>query len=192
MILVTVGTENFPFNRFMKWVEELIQQNHIPQEEEIIVQYGSCTFIPNSTKLYTLLPKEKFEQLLSQARLIIAHCGEGTIDTLAKINVPFVLVPRSHQFGEHVDDHQMELAEALAQQGVAIAKTIEDLKQFVAHPSLSNVSVAPSDYYAYASQLIEKEFISTTTNSYSWGKNIFNHIFHTIQNILLKKPVLSN
>ncbi len=127
MILVTVGTEKFAFNRLMQWVEQLIEQQFISEEEEIIVQYGSCTLIPNGTMGYSLLPVEEFEQFLSQARLIIAHCGEGTIDILAKINVPFILVPRTHQFGEHVDDHQVELADALAEQGIAIARTQSDL-----------------------------------------------------------------
>ena len=181
MILITVGTEKFPFNRLMKWVEQLIAKDYISSQEEIIVQYGSCTYIPHGTKAYTLLPEAKFEALLSQARLIIAHCGEGTIDTLAKINVPYILVPRSYEWGEHVDDHQIELADALAEQGIAIAKNINDLKAFITNPTLTKVNVAPSDYYASASQLIEREFIATTTQSLVPQTNWINSIFRNIQ-----------
>ena len=190
MILVTVGTEKFAFNRLMQWVEQLIQQQFISEEEEIIVQYGSCTLIPNGTMSYSLLPVEEFEQFLSQARLIIAHCGEGTIDTLAKINVPFILVPRSNQFGEHVDDHQVELADALAEQGIAIARTQTDLAQFVASPQLANVTNAPSDYYAYACQLIEQEFVKKNTNSLI--NKLINKVHNLAQRILFKEPVLSH
>ena len=53
MILVTVGTERFPFNRLMEWIDSLIQQNLVqPDREEIIIQYGSCTITPQGTKIF--------------------------------------------------------------------------------------------------------------------------------------------
>jgi UDP-N-acetylglucosamine transferase subunit ALG13 len=45
MILVTVGTEKFAFDRLMQWVDRLIEEGFIPAEEEVIVQYGSCTIV---------------------------------------------------------------------------------------------------------------------------------------------------
>ena len=76
MILVTVGTEKFPFNRLMQWIDSLILQNLLnPQQEEIVIQYGSCNILPKGANNYTLLPQDKFRDFISQARLIIAHCG---------------------------------------------------------------------------------------------------------------------
>ena len=159
MILITVGTEKFPFDRLMKWIDKLITENSIqPEKEEIIIQYGTCTFIPNKTKGYSVLKETDFLTLVDKARLIIAHCGEGTIDLLASINKPFILVPRSHSFQEHVDDHQIELAEQLATQGIPIANSPEDLASFLAEPFFAKFPVTPAMYYTQASFLLEEQF----------------------------------
>ncbi len=159
MILITVGTEKFPFNRLMEWIDKLIQQNLIqPEQEEIVIQYGTCTIVPRGVKGYSVLEETEFSCLVEKARLIIAHCGEGTLDLLALINKPFILVPRSHRFQEHVDDHQVELAEQLARQGIPIANWPEDLVRFLAQPFVAELSVTPATYYTQASFLLEEQF----------------------------------
>jgi hypothetical protein len=50
---------------------------------------------------------------------------------LASLNKPYVLVPRLSKYGEHVDDHQLELAHALEQKGVQIARSPADLVKFI-------------------------------------------------------------
>ena len=159
MILVTVGTEKFSFNRLMQWIDNLIQQNLLdPQQEEIVIQYGSSNILPKGTNNYALLPQDKFRNFVSQARLIIAHCGEGTIDLLADYTKPFILVPRSEDFAEHVDNHQRELAEKLAEEGILIANSLEDLARFIASPVAVEIKQSPSSYYAKASFLLEAQF----------------------------------
>ena len=159
MILVTVGTERFPLNRLMEWIDSLIQQNLIqPDREEIIIQYGSCSIIPQGTNNFSVLPSEEFDNIVAQARLIIAHCGEGTLDLLSKITKPFILVPRSSKYHEHVDDHQIELAEALAQQGIPIANSPQDLVKFLANPKLVEINYSPTEYYEQACWLLEEQF----------------------------------
>ncbi|WP_052055846.1 glycosyltransferase [Myxosarcina sp. GI1] len=159
MILVTVGTEKFPLNRLMNWIDQLIAQNLLqPEQEEIIIQYGSCTIVPNKVKGYSVLDACEFERLVDKARLIIAHCGEGTIDLLANLTKPFILVPRTSKFQEHVDDHQLELAEQLAQQGIPIANSPKDLAEFLASPQAAKINISPAQYYEQASFLLEEEF----------------------------------
>ena len=161
MILITVGTEKFPFNRLMKWVNHLIAQNLIqPTLEEVIIQYGSCTIVPQEVDSYRLLPASKFVSLVEQADVIIAHCGEGTIDLLTGLNKPFILVPRSGKHLEHVDDHQIELAEQLAIKGVSIANSYSDLASFLKSPQVSDntKNLSPSKYYAQASIMLERQF----------------------------------
>lgn len=158
MILITVGTEKFPFNRLMQWLDRLMEQNFIdPDQEEIVIQAGSCTWIPNRVKSYQVLPEKEFQNLLSQARLVIAHCGEGTLDLLANFQKPFILVPRSEKFGEHVDDHQVELAIRLAQQNIPIAYTPGDLVRFLQTPRTVNLALSPRACYAQASGLLNTD-----------------------------------
>ncbi len=143
MILVTVGTEQYPFNRLMHWIE-VLQLSELIQEE-VVVQYGTCTILPAGAKVYRFLKEEKFQDLIHQARIVIAHCGEGTLLLLDSLDKPYILVSRSQQFQEHVDDHQVELALALAQINVPIAWTLGDLVRFINAPrkvSLSDMSNA--------------------------------------------------
>ncbi len=135
MILVTVGTEQYPFNALLDWVGALMQAGFIAPEEEVVVQYGACTRFPDRVKIYQRLPESEFKALVAQARLVIAHCGEGTALLLKTFNVPYVLVPRTQRWGEHVDNHQLEMAAALEKQGVAIARSPADLIHFLATPT---------------------------------------------------------
>jgi UDP-N-acetylglucosamine transferase subunit ALG13 len=127
MLLVTVGTERYPFNRLMDWVELLIQYQLI--QDEVVVQYGSCTRLPSGVKVYQSLKSEQFAELVQQADFVVSHCGEGSFLLLEEMGKPYVLVPRSHQFKEHVDDHQVELAIALSQAGASVAWTAGHLAQ---------------------------------------------------------------
>lgn len=143
MILVTVGTEQYPFNRLMHWIEVLLQNELI--KEEIIVQYGNSTILPAGAKVYRFLKEENFQDLIRQARIVVAHCGEGTLLLLDSLDKPYILVARSQQFQEHVDDHQVELALALSQINVPIAWCPGDLVRFLEQPrqvSVSDVSNA--------------------------------------------------
>jgi UDP-N-acetylglucosamine transferase subunit ALG13 len=145
MILVTVGTEQYAFNRLMTWISILINYGLI--QEEVIVQYGTCTQLPPGVTVYKTIKGDKFAELINQARLIISHCGEGSILQLEETNKPYILVPRSSRFKEHVDDHQVELAIALAQVGAMVAWSPGDLFRFLEFhqkqplPLLSTASV---------------------------------------------------
>ena len=161
MILITVGTEKFPFNRLMNWIDKLISKGFLnPEQEEIVVQYGSCTVLPSEVRGFRIVPGNQFQELVKKARLIIAHCGEGTIDLLSEVNKPFILVPRSERLGEHVDDHQQELAEALKEKGINVANCSQDLENFLASPQLTPISAGPTAYYARACSMLEQLFNS--------------------------------
>jgi len=138
MILVTVGTEQYPFNRLMHWIEVLLNSEMI--QEEIVVQYGNSTILPAGAKVYKFLKEDRFQELINQARIVIAHCGEGTLLLLDSLDKPYILVSRSQQFKEHVDDHQVELGLALSQINVPVAWCPGDLVRFINAPR--KVSVA--------------------------------------------------
>ncbi|QLE43817.1 glucosyl transferase [Nostoc sp. C052] len=159
MILVTVGTEQYPFNRLMSWIEVLLQTEII--QEEIVVQYGNCTILPAGARVYRFLKEEKFQDLINQARIVIAHCGEGTLLLLDSLNKPYILVSRSQKFQEHIDDHQVELALALSQINVPIAWCPGDLVRFINAPKQVSVSdVSKASAIALCNSL-EKRFAPT-------------------------------
>lgn len=138
MILVTVGTEQYPFNRLMQWIDVLLKTEMI--QEEVIVQYGNSTILPAGAKVYRFLKEEKFQALIKQARIVIAHCGEGTLLLLDSLDKPYILVSRSQEFKEHVDDHQVELGLALSQINVPVAWCPGDLVRFIAAPRKASIA----------------------------------------------------
>ncbi|BAU13984.1 glucosyltransferase [Leptolyngbya sp. NIES-3755] len=129
MIFVTVGTEQYAFNRLMCWISILMQHGLI--QEQVIVQYGTSKRLPTNVIAHKTVPLDRFSQLVQQARLVISHCGEGSLFMLEEIGTPYILVPRSVRFQEHVDDHQVELAIALSSIGIEIAWSPGDLVRFV-------------------------------------------------------------
>jgi UDP-N-acetylglucosamine transferase subunit ALG13 len=60
------------------------------------------------------MPESVFQAVVEEARVIVAHCGEGTAMLLESLGKPFILVPRTRRFGDRVDDHQIEMAEVLS------------------------------------------------------------------------------
>ncbi len=129
MILVTVGTERYEFNSLMSWIDLLMKEGII--NEEVFIQYGSSTRLPDDVKISKLVPEAQFKQLVERASAVIAHCGEGSTLLLEEFDKPYILVPRTAKFHEHVDDHQLELAEDLENQGVLIARSPADLVKFL-------------------------------------------------------------
>jgi len=139
MILVTVGTEQYPFDALMNWVDILIRYKLIGTNEEIIVQYGSSSKLPDQVKIFKRLPEAQFKALLEQARLVISHCGEGSAMLLESLEKPYILVPRTKRFGEHVDNHQLEMADVMEKQGTPVARSPGDLARFLAAPEFSKL-----------------------------------------------------
>jgi anti-anti-sigma factor len=129
MILVTVGTEQYPFNSLMDWISLLMKEGII--DEEVIIQYGASTRLPDDVRISKIIPETQFKELVEQSSAVIAHCGEGSTLLLEEFDKPYILVPRTVKFHEHVDDHQLEMAEDLENQGVLIARSPADLVKFL-------------------------------------------------------------
>lgn len=129
MLLITVGTEQYQFNALMHWVELLIKYQLI--NEEVLVQYGASTYLPDGARAYRNLPEQDFLKFVDQASLIISHCDESIAQLLEDKDVPYVLVPRLHRFRENIDNHQMEVAEDFERRGIAIARSPGDLVKFI-------------------------------------------------------------
>ena len=54
------------------------------------------------------------------ADVVVTHAGVGSILTCLRLGRTPLVVPRQSRFGEHVDDHQVELTRALADDGKVI------------------------------------------------------------------------
>lgn len=105
MIFVTVGTQKFQLNRLL----ELLDREKI--EEEIYAQIGYSTYKPKNYKYKKFLNQEEFEKCIKEASLVLTHAGVGSILTAMNYDKPILVFPRLKKYGEHVDDHQLQIAE---------------------------------------------------------------------------------
>lgn len=120
MILTIVGTHEQQFNRLVAAVDAL------QTDEPRVTQYGHSTTIPQHGTARDFIPFDEVERLIGEARIVIAHAGTGTVMHALSLGKVPVVVPRLAQFGEHVDDHQLELVESLNELGLIVACTPND------------------------------------------------------------------
>ncbi|MBD2176114.1 sugar transferase [Pseudanabaena sp. FACHB-1998] len=137
MLLIIVGTEEYQFNALMHWIELLLKYQLI--KEEVLVQYGSSTYLPDGARAYRKLSDQELLAFIDSASLIISHCDEGVAQFLEDKDTPYVLVPRLQRFREHIDNHQMEVADDFERRGIAIARSPGDLVKFIKLQQTSEV-----------------------------------------------------
>ena len=107
MIFITLGSQKFQFNRILKKIDELIEKDII--KEEVFAQIGYSDYRPINYKYEDFLDRGKFSKLMKSSTLVITHGGTGAIITAVKAGKKVIAVPRLAQYGEHVDDHQLQL-----------------------------------------------------------------------------------
>jgi UDP-N-acetylglucosamine transferase subunit ALG13 len=107
MIFITLGSQKFQFNRLLKAVDELVAAGKI--KDEVFAQIGYSDYKPTNYKYEQFLDREKFSQIMDKAEIVITHGGTGAIIGAVKKGKKVIAVPRLARYGEHVDDHQLQL-----------------------------------------------------------------------------------
>ena len=83
-------------------------------------------------KIFDLIPKEKLEELQENANLIITHGGVGSIISSIEKEKKVIAVPRLHEYGEHVNNHQKEIVKDFNDKGYIIGiEKVEDLENAI-------------------------------------------------------------
>lgn len=118
MIFAAVGSQKFQFNRLLRELDSLVENGDIP--EKLFVQTGWSDYVPQNYGFEKFVGKEEFERLIDQAEIVIAHGGIGTVMAAIKVGKPVIIYPRLKKYNEHVDDHQLEAARALADENYAL------------------------------------------------------------------------
>lgn len=105
MIFITLGSQKFQFNRLLKAVDEL------KTDEEIFAQIGYSDYNPLNYKYKEFLDRDEFSEVMSKSDIVITHGGTGAIIGAVKKGKKVIAIPRLAKYGEHVDDHQIQLIE---------------------------------------------------------------------------------
>lgn len=130
MILVLLGTQNNSFHRLLEEIEKNIQSGII--HEDVVVQAGYTKFKSDKMRIFDMMSKEELEKFEEQAELIITHGGVGSIITSIRKNKKVIAVPRMHEYGEHVNNHQVEIVKKFNEKGFIIGiEKIEELENAI-------------------------------------------------------------
>ena len=140
MIFVTLGTQDKPFTRLLDYLE------HSNIDDEIIVQAGFTDYKSDKLKIYQYIDKEAFDDYLNRADYVICHGGVGSIVGALTKDKKVLVVPRLSKYGEHHNDHQLQIASVYQQKGYILVMLEDDnfddkfneLKSFVPKKFVSN------------------------------------------------------
>lgn len=113
-IFVTLGTIA-PY-RFDRIVEGVLRS--INGSDEIVWQLGSTTRPDLPGHAATSIEAAEFQYYSDWADVVVTHAGVGTLLGLLDRGIRPMVMARKAVLGEHVDDHQNQVARYLAQRGL--------------------------------------------------------------------------
>lgn len=110
LILVTMGTNDYPFTRLYNAIKE--DPLYLDSRCEWFVQSGSCNVAVNPAcgVVERLIPRADMEDLVRRSALVISHCGIGSLNLMLKYRKTVIFVPRVAAHSEFSDDHQLQIA----------------------------------------------------------------------------------
>ena len=112
MIYVSTGTHREGFDRLVRAVDNLIASGKI--RGKVVMQIGNSKYLPKHCAWFRFRESTKdIDMQFSRAAIIITHAGAGSIISAMQHGKPTIVVPRLRRFGEHSDDHQLDLCQSL-------------------------------------------------------------------------------
>ena len=144
MIFVTLGTQDKKFPRLIEAVEKQIEFGNI--KDEVIVQSGCTEYKSNEMRIIDYMDSKMFEDYFNKADIVITHAGVGNIIYGLEQHKKMIVAARLAKYGEHVNDHQLQILEGFAKEGYILPlydfdklnEVIEQAKTFVPKEYKSN------------------------------------------------------
>lgn len=145
LIVISVGASEYPFDRFIKIIDEICNEKII-NGKDVIAQIGKSNYKPKNFESFQLIGREEFQQYIEKADIIITHAGTGCVVPALKLQKKVIIFPRMVEYNEHLDNHQLELSDAFEKEGyVLCAKNKNELincikksSQFIPKKFISN------------------------------------------------------
>lgn len=158
MIFVIAGTEHFPFDRLFLEIDSLKLKGVL--DDHVYMQLGSSKMQPRNCFWTYYLSFTETVNKIETADLVIGHAGAGATLLCLNLGQRPILVPRRKEFGEHVDDHQLQLAMQMEALDLAdVAYELPDIQRLIKYrKSTDNVRHKRAPNLAlphYLDQLVE-------------------------------------
>lgn len=146
MIFVTLGSQKFQFDRLLKALDKLVAEGKIT--DSIFAQTGYSDYKPEHFDYKPFMDRDEFNGMQDACDLVITHGGTGAIVGALKKGKKVIAVPRLSCYGEHVDDHQLQIVDEFAKSGFILEcqdcdelwKCMEEVKNHEFVKYVSNTS----------------------------------------------------
>lgn len=130
MILVLLGTQDKQFARLLQQIDTLKIEGKI--NEDIVAQVGHTKYVSSNMEIIDFLPYTDLNKMIDKANLIITHGGVGSIMDGIKKNKKVIAVPRLKKYGEHVNDHQLQIINSFRKLGYILGvESVEKLNDIL-------------------------------------------------------------
>jgi UDP-N-acetylglucosamine--N-acetylmuramyl-(pentapeptide) pyrophosphoryl-undecaprenol N-acetylglucosamine transferase len=143
-IVVSIGTsQTFGFRRLLEHLVSIV-----PDDVEVFWQTGSTSTAGLDIDAEPKVSAAVLTNKIAESDVLIAHAGSGiSLTALQNGHYP-ILVPRHEELGEHVDDHQKQIARYLESRGLAMVREVEaltwsDIESAAGFRARSDDDVAP-------------------------------------------------
>lgn len=113
-VVVTVGTNRYGFRRL---VDSVLRA--LPSHVEVTWQTGATDLSGLGIRAIPTLSARATFEAMQRADVVVCHAGVGSAVTAMRAGKFPILVPRRRAHGEHVDDHQEQIAAMLDRMGLA-------------------------------------------------------------------------
>ncbi len=120
-----MGNDFRDFSRLIKKVDEIAPEI----SNEIVIQKGYSRYRPKNTKHFDFVPIDTAIEYIKASELVISHAGIGTIILCREYGTPIIILPRREKYGEHMNDHQIEITKMLEEKRSANVHVIHDEEQ---------------------------------------------------------------
>lgn len=119
MIFVILGTQDKKFYRLLEAIEKQLEKGNI--KDRVVVQAGcSSDFKSKKMEIFDLIPMDEFDDLIKNCDILITHGGVGSIITGLKNDKKVIAAARLKEFGEHTNDHQLQIIDTFSNEGFII------------------------------------------------------------------------
>lgn len=118
MIFVILGTQDKEFTRLINEIELLKKDGII--KEKVVIQSGKTKYESKDIEIVDYLSMKEFEEYIDKSDFVITHGGVGSILDAIKRDKKVIAIPRLKKYGEHENDHQIQIIEKFASMGYII------------------------------------------------------------------------
>lgn len=121
-VVVALGSQSYPFDRLVTRLVEAL-----PTGVEVLWQTGATDPRIHGIDGHRYVAADDLETAMADADVVVTHAGVGSALSALSAGRHPVLIPRRVSRGEHVDDHQEQIAVELHRRGLAATCDADEL-----------------------------------------------------------------